>query len=50
MTLYTFLNYLKNYIPIEVIYKKKINTIFGKRGKQKQLRTTAEEKNWNNGK
>lgn len=38
MTLYTFLNYLKDYIPIEIIYKKEDQYYLLKKGKAETIK------------
>ena len=38
MTLYTFLNYLKDYIPIEIIYKKEDQYYLWKKGKAETIK------------
>lgn len=41
MTLYTFLNYLKDYIPIEIIYPKEDQYYLWKKGKAETIKNTC---------
>lgn len=41
MTLYTFLNYLKDYIPIEIIYKKEHQYYLWKKGKAETIKNNC---------
>lgn len=41
MTLYTFLNYLKDYIPIEIIYKKEDQYYLWKKGKTETIKNNC---------
>ena len=41
MILYTFLNYLKDYIPIEIIYPKEDQYYLWKKGKAETIKNTC---------
>ena len=44
MTLYTFLNYLKDYIPIEIIYKKEDQYYLWKKAKAETIKNNCRRK------